>query len=285
MSDYIDAMVQDLTTPTPTRGRISAEEVERFNEEGWLKFDEPVFSQEKFEALKDHFEAKLAQWPEDERPEAMDTPHLIDPKLFEWALADEVVDIVEPILGPDIVLFSTHFICKPKGDGRRVPWHEDSAYWKTAIFPPEVVTVWLAIDPSTVENGCMHVIPRTHNTGRKGFSDYEPVDTSTNVFDKEILPRQRRDELAIPIELEPNHASLHDSRLMHGSPANHSEKRRCGWTLRFMKASSRLNPERHDTMKVYLARGRNLCDQPLGDPTRSYEDVMRRRLERKIKSH
>jgi len=278
-------MVQNISAPEMTRARLTPEQVDEFNQEGFLIYPEPIFPPEKFAALASHFESKLASWPAGERPEAMDTPHFEDPRLFEWALSDEVLDLVEPLLGPDITLFSTHFICKPTGDGRRVPWHEDSAYWKKAITPVEVVTVWLAIDPSTLENGCMHVIPRTHTTGQQGFSDYEDVDTAKNVFAAEILPSQRKDELAVPIELEPNHASLHDARLMHGSPANRSQKRRCGWTLRFIKASTELNPERYDTHLVYLARGKNLCGQPLADPTKSYPEVMERRYHRGIKSH
>jgi len=270
---------------TSAEPRLTPEQVAEFDREGYLIYREPVLPQEKFDSLKAHFEAKLAAWPKDERPEAMDTPHFEDPKLLEWGLAPEIVDLVEPILGPDIILFSTHFICKPKGDGRRVPWHEDSAYWKKRLSPMEVCTVWLALDPSTKENGCMHVIPHTHNTGRKGFSDYDPVDKSTNVFDKEIKPSQRKDELAVPIELEPNQASLHDARLMHGSPANNSEIRRCGWTLRFCPAHVQLDPDSRGFHIVYQARGRNLCDQPLADPTRAYPEIMEARRARNVKSH
>ena len=58
--------------------------------------------------------------------------------------ADEVLDIIEPLIGPDIALFSSHFICKPRGNGKRVPWHEDSFYWRGMMQQPiEVCTVWL----------------------------------------------------------------------------------------------------------------------------------------------
>ena len=46
----------------------------------------------------------------------------MDIELFRWAMSDAVLDLVEPIIGSDIALFSTHFICKPKGDGKRLPW-------------------------------------------------------------------------------------------------------------------------------------------------------------------
>ena len=119
-------------------------------------------------------------------PEHMDVPHFIHPSLFEWLFDDRVLDLVEPIIGPDIALFSSHFICKPAGTGKRVPWHEDSAYWGNALEPMKVVTVWLAIDPSTTANGCMYVVPRSHDDG---YSEYEPVDARTNVGEVEVRDR------------------------------------------------------------------------------------------------
>jgi hypothetical protein len=123
-------MTMEHSAKFKTSSRLSPEEVSQYRSEGYVLPKGKVFSDEKFAALFEHFETKLAAWPKDQRPEAMDTPHFGDPKLNEWALAPEVVDLVEPLLGPDILLFSTHFICKPTGDGRRVPWHEDSAYWR-----------------------------------------------------------------------------------------------------------------------------------------------------------
>src|SRR3954466_12970694 len=159
--------------------RLSADQVSTFAREGYLRFTEPVFSAQKFAGLKNHFEEKLARLPADVRPEGMDVPHFTDTKLFEWLFADEVLDLIEPIIGPDIALFSSHFICKPRGNGKRVPWHEDGFYWSDMMNPMDVCTVWLAIDPSLKENGCMNVVPRSHLTG---FSEYEPADLNTNVF-------------------------------------------------------------------------------------------------------
>jgi hypothetical protein len=264
---------------------LTQEQVDQYKTEGYIIHQRPVFSEERFHALKLHFDAKLAEWPKDERPEAMDVPHFRDPKLLEWALSGEVLDIVEPILGPDFNLFSTHFICKPTGDGRRVPWHEDSAYWRKQLDPMEVCTIWLAIDESTLENGCMKVIPRTHSSGRMGFSDYGDVDTRKNVFPTEILPTQRKDELAVPVELQPNHCSIHDVRLMHGSEPNTSNKRRCGWTLRFMPSYVKFHEDFHETHVIYPARGRNLAGNILADPTKAYNEMMDLRMARRIKSH
>src|SRR5262249_6544893 len=207
----------------------------------------------KYQKLKQHFEKKLAALSPDQRPEGMDVPHFTDPVLFEWLFADEILDLVESIIGPNIALFSSHFICKPKGNGKRVPWHEDSSYWKTMLpASMEVVTVWLAIDSSTRENGCMQVIPRTHNTGKKGFSDYDPVDTSRNIFPTEVTKSQRDEAKAVAIELQPNHASLHDGRIIHGSEPNLSQLRRCGYTMRYMSTEMKLSTSANEYHRIYL---------------------------------
>lgn len=270
--------MKNSANPAKAAGRLNQDQVDQYHREGYLIFQEPVLSPEKFKGLKSYFEKILADLPPDSRPEAMDVPHFMHPRLFEWAFDDAILDIVAPILGPDIALFSTHFICKPKGNGKRVSWHEDSAYWKGKITPMEVCTVWLAIDPSTRENGCMMVIPRSHREGKRGFSDYEPVDLNESVFGTEIIKPQRDDARRVFIELEPNQCSLHNARTQHGSEANTSQIRRCGWTMRFCSSSVKFNEELFGGAHlVYLARGRDRGGNVYADPSRSYPEVLARR--------
>jgi hypothetical protein len=264
---------------------LNSGQVSTFRSQGYLIIENPIFPQSEFDALREHFERKLAALPPDVRPEAMDVPHFTDTALFRWLLSDHVLDLVEPIIGPDIALFSSHFICKPKGNGKRVPWHEDSAYWKNMISPMEVVTVWLAIDPSTTANGCMYVIPRTHEGPRKGFSDYDPVDPAQNVFPTEITKSQRDESKAVPCVLEPNQASLHDGRLMHGSEPNTSAIRRCGYTMRYMPTSVRLSDEALAYHQIYLARGRDLAGNQYGDPAKVRPDLVNYRTKHGKKGH
>ncbi len=265
-------------TVTQGRARLGVAQVERYRREGYLVFKEPVLPQERFEGLRAYFEGILDALPADVRPEAMDVPHFMHPQLLDWAFDDAILDIVASITGPDIALFSSHFICKPEGNGRRVPWHEDSAYWKGRIDPMEVCTLWLAIDPSTRENGCMKVIPRTHMEGQRGYSDYDAVNPEANVFPTEIKASQRDDSKAVYIELAPNECSLHDSRVMHSSEPNTSKQRRCGWTLRYTSTAVRFDQEKFaGTHQVYLARGRDLGGNLYADPTRSYPEVLEKR--------
>ncbi|WP_394617954.1 phytanoyl-CoA dioxygenase family protein [Lentzea sp. JNUCC 0626] len=200
-----------------------------------------------FEALAAHFEAKLAALPEGQRPEHMDVPHLTDPALFRWLLDPAVLDLVESLIGPDIALFSSHFICKPAGDGKPVPWHQDAHFWRDSIDPAgDAVTVWLAIDPSTVENGCLRVIPGSHRAA------VEHTGTADSFFNQETAVDESR---AVDVELERGACSVHSAMLVHGSPPNRSTLRRCGYTMRYMPTTVRfLKPDSH---RIYLARGRD----------------------------
>lgn len=266
------------TSTASVSPRLSPAEVDHYFREGYTIFNRPVLPPERFSSLKARFETILGQLPSDERPEAMDVPHFMHPDLLTWALDDAVTSLVTPILGDDLALFSSHFICKPQGNGKRVPWHEDSAYWKGKIIPMEVCTVWLAIDPSLKLNGCMMVIPRTHREAQQGFSDYESVDTAKSVFGSEIIRPQRDESRRVYVELQPNQCSLHDARIQHGSEPNTSPMRRCGWTLRFCSTRVRFNHEAFDgAHHVYLARGKDRGGNSYADPTRAYPEVLARR--------
>jgi len=139
--------------------------------------------------------------------------------------------------------------------------------------PMEVVTVWLALDPSRKENGCMMVIPETHRLGQKGFSDYNDVDTAKNVFHNEIVQEHRDDSKRVYIELEPNQCSLHDARIQHGSEPNTSNLRRCGWTLRFTSTAVKFHDFKGAHV-VYLARGRDRAGNAYADPSRAYPEAI-----------
>ena len=227
---------------------------------------EPVLAAGRFTALQRHFETMLADWvSQGRRPEHMDMPHLQDTALFEWLFADEVLDIVESIVGPDIALWSSHFISKPPRTGKRVGWHEDSSYWAKSLDPMDVVTVWLAIDPATRDNGCMRVIPRTHHNG---YSEYvTSSDQESTVFGNEIVGEQVDESKAVDCILAPNQCSLHHAKLVHGSEANTSDTRRCGYTMRYFSTSARFSEERlHAGHRIFLARGRDRAGNGYGDP-------------------
>ncbi len=236
---------------------IIKEDVTSFQDKGYHLYDKQLFSAEKMARLTQIFEEQLAQ-KGSKLSDELDTPHFRDERLLEFLLADEVLDLVEPFIGPNIALWSSHFICKDPLVGRATPWHEDSAYWKNRVDGfDSIITVWLALDRSNKENGCMRVVPGTH---RNGFSEYEKVDGKTNTFDTQI--KSVDESNVVYFELEPGECSLHDSRIIHGAAANTSPYRRCGYTMRYFSTNIKVLQDtdgKGDEFKVWLARGKDLA--------------------------
>lgn len=234
--------------------KISKQEVEFYHENGYLLYKNQLMSKEKLAKLSGIFEEQLAL-KGSKLSDELDTPHFRDERLLEFLMDEDVLDLVEQIIGPNIGLWSSHFICKDPFKGRATPWHEDSAYWNGRITNfDKIVTVWLAIDRSWEENGCMRVIPGTHVDG---FSEYEDVDASANLFSSQI--KNVDESKAVYFELEPGECSLHDSRIMHGAKPNTSPYRRCGYTMRYFSTESRVIPEKNPGHKVWLVRGKDIA--------------------------
>lgn len=264
-----------------TQPRLTAKEVEIFKTEGYLLYKKPVLSSEKFNSLSARFDKILERKPDGLRPENLDMPHLFHPDLLEWIFDDNILDLVEPLLGPDLALFASGFFSKPKGDGRQVAWHEDSFYWKGRLDPMEVCTVWLALDKSDKGNGCMKVIPGTH---LEANSNYRVVEGKKDVFGMEILPEEVDETKAVCLELEPNEASLHHCNLVHSSEPNTSDRRRCGYTIRFVSTRTKVVPRKDGFVHpFYLARGRDHAGNPYCDPTKVNEIAIQGLFGRKPK--
>jgi ectoine hydroxylase-related dioxygenase (phytanoyl-CoA dioxygenase family) len=165
-----------------------------------------------------------------------------------------VLDTVQPLVGPDIALWTSHFISKDPFTGRATPWHEDSAFWNGRLSAYDhIVTVWLALGPSNRENGCMRVIPGSHLNG--GFSEgYVPTDMSVQTFHAQLSGVD--ESRAVDFELQRGEFSLHDGRIVHGAKPNTSSIRRTGYTMRYFPASVQVLPvEQNAGWKIWLARG------------------------------
>lgn len=150
-------------------------DVDRFRADGYLLPGRQLFAPEKLDALEAIFTEHLAD-KGSKLSDELDTPHFRDPRLLDFLLSDEVLDTVEPLVGPDIALWTSHFISKDPFTGRATPWHEDSAFWNGRFDRYDsIVTVWLALGPSNRSNGCMRVIPGSHLEGGSTTTTCRPT--------------------------------------------------------------------------------------------------------------
>lgn len=185
------------------------------------------------------------------RGEQLDT-HLVtgDPFWVRLVGDDRLLDIAEIFVGPDIALFASHYISKPPFSGQPVLWHQDGAYWP--LEPMDVVTVWLAVDPSLPENGCMRVIPGSH---RGDLHAVRQRDDTENVLRSESAV-DVDESRAVDVILEPGDVEVHHPAIMHGSNPNTSPRRRCGLTIRYIPTSTRIVSEQQPYASAYLLRGK-----------------------------
>lgn len=240
--------------------RVTAREASSYKKNGYLLYRQPVFNAKRFARLTAIFEEMYAARG-DRRGDSLDTPHFNRPELLDFLRDDEILDLVEPLIGPDIGLWSSHFIAKEPFTGRATPWHEDSAYWKGRFDSFHgIVTIWLAIDKVDAINGAMKVIPGTH---ANGFSAYEAVDPATNTFDTQI--KNVDASKAITFELDPNQCSFHDSRIIHGADANTSPRRRCAYTMRYFSQTMKFQADfpSNKGFKIWHCRGKNPHRNPV----------------------
>ena len=148
---------------------------------------------------------------------------------------DRLLEVAEEFVGPNIALFASHYLSKPAGDGLPVLWHQDGSYWP--LEPMEVVTLWLAGDDSTPENGCMRVIPGTQHLELQKLQERKDV---KNVLNSEIDPKFVDASKAVDVVLKAGDVSVHHPNIIHGSNGNNSPKRRCGLTIRYIPTSTRI---------------------------------------------
>ncbi|MGQ9882119.1 MAG: phytanoyl-CoA dioxygenase family protein [Armatimonadota bacterium] len=130
--------------------RLTPAELQHYETQVYLVYGK-ILTDEELQGLRAYVDNLIANLPPGRRPEGLDHPHFDDPHLIKWCQHPPILDVVEQIIGSNIVLFSSHFIAKPGGDGLPVPWHQDATYWP--LSPMKVVTVWLAVDDSDAENG------------------------------------------------------------------------------------------------------------------------------------
>lgn len=170
--------------------------------------------------------------------------------LYDIATDTRILDLVEDLMGPDILCWASAILSKKPHDPRAVPWHQDASFW--ALSPARTVTVWLAIDDADAENSAMRFIPGTHD---KGALPVAETDGDANVFHKGTA---NAEAMGAPFTntLKAGQMSMHADMLVHGSLANLSDRRRCGFTLRYCPPSVQITDPKWATgVEAILCRG------------------------------
>ena len=218
---------------------LYADEIEHYRREGWVvpRYRLPPA---RVAGMVDALEDLLRRNP-GVRPEKLVSAHIEGDNgegvrgsraFLELALDPEIVELVSGVLGDDVILWGCHVFCKPALEGYETPWHQDGHYWP--IRPLATCTAWVALEPSTLTNGCLRVIPRSH-ADRK-LHEHLHEDRADLTLSQRMA--EVDESAAVDIELEPGQMSLHDVYMIHGARPNTSGLRRTGAALRYMPSTS-----------------------------------------------
>lgn len=156
---------------------------------------------------------------------------------FAWV--DEImrhprlVDMVEDLIGPDILCWNAILWIKEPGSGSFVGWHQDVTYW--GLDNREVLTAWVALSEASEEAGCLRALPGSHRL----TLDH----TETYHADNLLTRGQHIDDIdpaaTVAMPLRPGQASFHNVATAHGSGPNRTGDRRIGLSLHYMPTHTR----------------------------------------------
>lgn len=218
---------------------LTSEQVGYYKRNGFLLVkgfvDEQRVEAIRAEILNVH--ERMAEIPSEERPhthvtwealpdgepkkirQLMGSEH-ISATVAEIASSAKLIGSMEQLLGDEVELFHSKLMMKAAKKGSFTPWHSDWGYWRNTFKTPRLMNAFLAINHSTLENGCIRYVPGSHkeyieHTARKSASGFGiglpgDVDAFENVA----------------VEMEPGDVAFHDAICIHASEANLSDKDR-----------------------------------------------------------
>lgn len=204
--------------------KLSAEVSDRYERDG-VVFPIRVLADEEVVEFRGELEQVVQQGSR-----RMDQLHLTYPWAYRLASHERVLDAVESLIGPEILIDGNLVFYKPPRDAGYASWHQDSVYSGWHLTPS--VSAWIALTISEPANGCMRVIPGTH---KQGVLEHDNVQ-DPNLLNKrgERLRMDVDESQAVDVVLKPGEMSLHHTNIVHGSNPNTSEGPRIGFIVRFV---------------------------------------------------
>ena len=204
---------------------------ERFERDGYV-FPLTLMSSEEASACRQEYEElERRHAATSGRAKMMhEHSHLLLPVIDRIARHPVVLDAVEEILGPDLLIWNCSLFEKAPRSPHFVGWHQDLTYW--GLSSTKEVTAWFAMTPATPETGCMRFLPGSH---KNALVDHKQTFSDTNLLSRgqEIAVEVDESE-AVSIVLRPGQMSLHHGHMFHASGPNQSGDRRLGFAIRYI---------------------------------------------------
>jgi non-haem Fe2+, alpha-ketoglutarate-dependent halogenase len=227
---------------------LSDEQVRQYERQGIL-FPAPALSFDevsRFRAAFELLETHLGGRPQHRQ---LIQPHLCYRWAYDLATHPAILNVIEEIIGPNILVHSTSLFPKYPGELDHILWHQDAYYW--GLSSPGLVSAWVALTDSNVENGCMRVVPGTHKQEVLPHAQSSGQTKTRLSLEVAVEVDESR---AVDVILKAGEISLHHPYIIHGSKPNQSAEKRLGFAIRYVATEVRQTLAHH---AVILARGRD----------------------------
>ncbi len=216
--------------------RLTPDQIAQYWRDGFL-FPVPALSSEQAANYRAELEQVESEWLDAGLPLPLNTykrinAHLVMPMVDQIARTPAILDVVEGILGPDIMIYSGEFFIKEPQTTHVVTMHQDLTYWGLGAIDG-MVTVWVPLSPATRASGCMDFVAGSHKNAILPHTD--------TFSDNNLLSRGQevavdvKDTDKTAIELAPGQISLHHGLTIHGSGPNTSDDRRIACVIRYIR--------------------------------------------------
>ncbi len=232
---------------------IARDDLDHYRESGFIR-PQPLLTAGEAVRCREACEASCVE--AGRKPSRRQQDNRVKPYLlFPWAAAlvrhPALLDMVEALIGPDILVFHTTVWIKEGGSESFVPWHQDGTYF--GLEPLEQVTAWVALTESTREMGCLRFLPGSHREGQVQHRDHD--DEALMLSRGQTVRRDVDEDSAVYLEFAPGEVSFHHTMTMHSSGPNRSARRRIGIGISYIPAHVRhVSPVRLSASPV---RGRD----------------------------
>lgn len=238
--------VDTRTTPHA----LSAEEISRFHTEGYLG-PYAICTPEEMALFRRRIEQEVLTTDGLNPKNRLQSRHQDNALVYQLCTHEAILKRMQQLYGPDLLLWASYFFNKEPG-GSEIPWHQDLNYWP--LEPVVNISAWLAIDPVTVENSCVQVIPGSH----KRVVPHIPSSDGM-AFSEMADPTYVDLHNVVNMELAPGEFFLFNEKLLHHSDSNRSQNRRMGLSMRvtvpFVKIDHDQSPPLHAGHKAILISG------------------------------
>ncbi|WP_120501655.1 phytanoyl-CoA dioxygenase family protein [Roseovarius sp. EL26] len=243
-----------LDTLPLQNGQLSQPLIDQYWNDGYL-FPLPAISRDHALNARIEFEKIERDWLNAGLPQALNSykrvnAHVVMPFAVDIACHPQVLDVIEGIIGPDIMIYSVEFFSKEPHTDHVVSMHQDLTYWGMGAIDG-LVTAWIPLSSATPASGCMDFVRGSHKN---------PILPHDDTFDdNNLLSRGQEVRVdvdpadKVAIEIHPGQMSLHHGLTIHGSGPNMSDDRRIACVVRYIRPD--MSQEQAEEDFAMLARG------------------------------